>query len=286
MSLLDNYRNAIEKKDSILCVGLDPAVIRNSEEFRSYDFAPQNHIKGFRNGDVISEVYTAEEDIGNEILEFCINVIEQTSDYACAIKPNSQYILFAMNPAQLKKLNEKAHNEGLISILDHKLSDIGSTNSSAFYWISNLGFDAVTFSPFAGNIEEATKEAHRYNLGLISLALMSNPESSWIQKEARFNGIPLHQEIARLARLSGTDGLVVGATDNVTESDIRNIRKIAGDDMLFLCPGIGAQGGDAERVIKSAGDNLLINVGRSIIYDKDPGERARVFQGLFNGFRE
>lgn len=267
MSLLEKYKNAREKKDSILCVGLDPAV------------------KGFRDGDVIPDTYMTDEDIGNSILEFCINIIEQTSDYACAIKPNSQYILFAMNLNQLKELNKKAHKEGLISILDHKLSDIGSTNSSAFYWIREAGFDAITFSPFAGNIEEATREAHKYNLGLISLALMSNPESSWIQKGAKFNGIPLYREIARLARLSGTDGLVVGATDNVTDSDIKKIREISGNDMLFLCPGIGTQGGEVEKLIKSAGDNLLINVGRSVIYDKNPGEKAREFRELFNGFR-
>lgn len=266
MSLLDKYKTIRERKNSILCIGLDPAII------------------GFRDKDVIPDRYMRIE-TGESILEFCLDIIEQTSGYACAIKPNSQYVLFAMNLTQLKDLNEKAHNAGLISILDHKLGDIGSTNSSAFYWINKAGFDAVTFSPFAGNMGEATNEAHRYNLGLISLALMSNPESSWIQKEAKFNGISLHQEIARLARLSGTDGLVVGATDNVTESDIKNIRKISGDDMLFLCPGIGAQGGDAERVINAAGDNLLINVGRSIIYDKNPGERAREFRELFNRFR-
>ncbi len=266
--LLDKYQDAREKKDSILCVGLDPAV------------------KGFRDKEFIPDIYMADEDIGNAILEFCINIIEQTSDYACAIKPNSQYLLFAMNLNQLRKLNEEAHNEGLISILDHKLSDIGSTNSSAFYWISEAGFDAVTFSPFAGNIEEATNDAHKYNLGLISLALMSNPESSWIQKDAKFNGIPLYREIARLARLSGTDGLVVGATDNVTESDIKKIREISGNDMLFLCPGIGAQGGDAEKLINSAGENLMINVGRAIIYEKNPGDRAKEFCELFNGFRK
>jgi len=59
--------------------------------------------------------------------------------------------------------------------LDHKLGDIGSTNESALFWISDMGFDAFTFSPFAGNIETTVDTAHKRDLGVIVLTLMSNP---------------------------------------------------------------------------------------------------------------
>jgi len=258
--LLDLYRRIRYEKDSILCVGLDPAAENFSQEAIS-------------------------EKPGETILNFCLDIIENTSQYACAYKPNSQFLLFALDFKQLRELNKKIHERGCISILDHKLSDIGSTNLSAFYWIKKAGFDAFTFSPFAGNIREATLGAHKNNLGIFVLTLMSNPESQWIQKESERKGIPLYKEIADIVRDSRSDGIVIGATDNVSTWDIREIREIVGEDTIFLCPGIGAQGGDAEFIITSAGENSLINVSRAIINDKNPADKAREFQELFNSYR-
>ena len=65
----------------------------------------------------------------------------------------------------------------MLAILDHKLNDIGSTNNSAMYWIKEMGFDAFTFSPFAGNTKETVETAHMKDLGVIVLTLMSNPKA-------------------------------------------------------------------------------------------------------------
>jgi orotidine-5'-phosphate decarboxylase len=46
-----------------------------------------------------------------------------------------------------------------------------------------------------------------------------------------------------------------------------------GQDMNIYSPGIGAQGGDLERAIRS-GSNYLI-IGRSIMDAKDPARAAR-----------
>jgi len=248
----EKYKKARSEKNSVLCIGLDPV---------------------------------HEKLEGRDILDFCLDIIESTSDYVAAFKPNSQFILFSLNLEQLKELNEEIHQTGCISILDHKLSDIGSSNESAFYWIKRADFDALTFSPFAGNIEEATEKAHKNNLGLFILTLMSNPESRWIQKETKFEGKSLYQKISEEVKSSGADGLVIGATDHVTEEDIRKTRDLAGDDKIFLCPGIGAQGGDAEKILKNAGENILINVGRAIIFDEKPEEKAKEFRDLINRFR-
>ena len=258
--LLDLYRRIRYEKDSILCVGLDPAV----ENF------PQEDIT---------------ESMGETLLNFCLDIIEKTSEYACAYKPNSQFLLFALNIEQLRKLNDKIHREGCISILDHKLTDIGSSNTSAIYWINRAGFDAFTFSPFAGNIQDTVDIAHRHGIGVFVLTLMSNPESRWIQKESTIKGKPLFKEIARISGKNRSDGLVVGATENVSEKDIREIRGIAGRETILLFPGIGAQGGNISRIIRNSGNNLLINVSRAIILDKNPEKRAREFCEMFNKYR-
>ena len=55
---------------------------------------------------------------------------------------------------------------------------------------------------------------------------------------------------------------------------------------MFLIPGIGAQKGDAEKVIKTAGKNILINVGRAIIYSESPAEKAEQYNTRFNEIRK
>ena len=256
---LEKYLKARKEKDSILCVGLDPGL----RAFRSVDVVPEKYDK---------------DDVVEGLTEFCLDVIEQTADYACAIKPNSQYLLFTLGLNQLKKINQKARKEGLISIIDHKLGDIGSTNEAAFYWIKEAGFDALTFSPFAGNIEEATRAAHKQELGLLVLTFMSNVEAEWIHKKTVYEWRPLFQKIAEEVKRFGSDGAIMGATNHVTMDDIRMVRSLIGKERLMLFPGVGKQGGSLRSVIGAGGENILVNVGRDIIYDKNPKEKAREYQ--------
>ena len=77
-------------------------------------------------------------------------------------------------------------------------------------------------------------------------------------------------EVARF----GGDGVVVGATNN--EREMIEIREIIGNEKIILIPGIGKQGGDLETV-KAAGENILVNVGRDIIYADDPEGKAKEY---------
>lgn len=258
--IVGSYKQIRYEKNSILCIGLDPYPENLPQE-------------------------TLSENPGEATLNFCLKIIEETFQYACAYKLNTQFLLFTLDFKQLRELNKTIHEKGCISILDHKLGDIGSSNKSAIYWIKKSGFDAFTFSPFAGNIREATLEAHKNNLGILVLTLMSNPESVWIQKESEWKGIPLFKEIAELARDSRSDGIVVGATGNVGSWDIQELREIVGKDTVFLCPGVGTQGGNAEFIITAAGENTIINVGRAIIYDANPAKKAREYKETFNNYR-
>jgi len=60
--------------------------------------------------------------------------------------------------------------------------------------------------------------------------------------------------------------LVVGATWPRQLADVRNIV----GDMPFLVPGVGAQGGDVEAMVKNGktvnGDGLVISSSRAILY--------------------
>jgi orotidine-5'-phosphate decarboxylase len=90
----------------------------------------------------------------------------------------------------------------------------------------------------------------------------------------------LFEKVAQLAadqwNTTGQIGLVVGAT---FPAEIEAVRKIVGDAMPLLIPGIGAQGGDTAATVKAGHNtNLLINSSRAILYassDQDFAQAAR-----------
>ena len=103
--------------------------------------------------------------------------------------------------------------------------------------------------------------------------------------------------IALLARdrwnYNGNAALVIGAT---YPEELRHVRELC-PDMPFLVPGVGAQGGDVEKVVKfgcdRTGHGIVINSSRGIIYaDKTEnfaagaGNAARELRDLVNSFRD
>jgi len=84
------------------------------------------------------------------------------------------------------------------------------------------------------------------------------------------DGAALYRRVARTAhekwRTIGEVGLVVGAT---YPAEVAEVRSIVGD-MPLLIPGIGAQGGDVEAVVRagrtSMGNGMIINTSRAVLY--------------------
>ena len=235
---------ALSQKRSNLCVGLDPR--------------PQ-HVQP------------------DTIYEFCQDIVEKTFEHCFCYKPNTQYIM-PMGFSEIRKLNDYIHKMGCLSISDHKLSDIGSTNEAALYWLSEMGFDALTYSPFPGNIKETIENARKHNLGVITLTLMSNPEADFFMK-SEVQGKPGYEFIAeQIAEYDGF-GAVIGATCDA--EDIRRIHSIL-KNQFILSPGVGAQGGglDIVRIFK---ERTMVNVSRDIITHENSAERAQYYQELING---
>jgi orotidine 5'-phosphate decarboxylase subfamily 2 len=216
----------------------------------------------------------------DSIFEFCIDIVEKTSDSCFCYKPNTQYIL-PLKFSEVKDLNEFIHEKGCLSISDHKLSDIGSTNEAALYWLSRMGFDAVTYSPFPGNIEETIKKAESYNLGVITLTLMSNSEADFFMKSI-VQGKPGYEWICEQVAAYNGLGAVVGATCNV--EDIKKIHSLL-KDQVILSPGVGAQGGGLD-IVRIFRERTIVNVSRDIITHEDPGKRAHFYQQFINDVLE
>lgn len=258
MNFREKYEKASQEKDSSLCISLDPA------------------LHGQR-GENTMPPHGGKE--SQAILDFSMGIIEQVGENCMAIKTNSQYVLFSLSQNELKKLNKKIKGHGLISILDHKLSDIGSTNDSAMYWMEKTGFDAFTYAPYPGNIREAVEIAHKRNLGIFTLGYMSNPQAEWIQKDNSLDSKPLYMQVAEKVQDAGGDGIVVGATGHVTTEDVEKIRRATTAETIFLHPGIGAQGGHIEKIMGIPGEKI-VNVGRAVIYSENPRKASIKFNEL------
>ncbi|MEO6227225.1 MAG: orotidine-5'-phosphate decarboxylase, partial [Thermomonas sp.] len=136
-----------------------------------------------------------------------------------------------------------------------------------------FGADAVTLNPYMGR-DSAEPFLQRNDRGCVFLCHTSNPGARDFQElivsDANGDSAPLYQQVARtIARDWNGDGncaLVVGAT---FPEELKVIRDIVGD-MPLLIPGVGAQGGDVEAVVRNGkttdGTGLMINSSRGILY--------------------
>jgi orotidine-5'-phosphate decarboxylase len=268
---IDKFTKLLKEKNSLLCVGLDPAL----PEQRAENTIPLRFLNN------------SGGDKNESRLQFCFEIIDKTADYALAAKPNEQY-LRGLNSEQQTRLSRYIHQHNLLAIYDCKLGDIGDTAESNLFWMHAWGYDAITVHTQPGNLGQITTLAHNYkpSIGIIALVLMSNPEATKYMKESEYKGKPIFQVIAEEVKATGADGCVVGATGHVTEQDIKSIRSLCGESKVFLIPGVGTQRGDPSKIIRGAGENILINVGRDIMYNHDPAGRARYYFELFNELRK
>ncbi len=257
----EQYLKATREKGSFININLDPALPKQRTE------------------NVVPDGYVSKED-AETLLNFSLDIIEQVGDYCCSIKPNTQYYLGHTDT--LKKIAKKIHKEGMLAILDHKLSDIGSTNGSALYWIKEMGFDAFTFSPFAGNTQRTVEKAHEKNLGVIVLTLMSNPEAEKMMIDTTVDGQPYYLHTAKTVKEAGADGCVVGLTCFVEDAYIKNIQEAVGDRVVFLLQGLGPQGGQADKIRYAR--NPLVSLGRAVIYADDPKRAVKGYHEILKKY--
>jgi orotidine-5'-phosphate decarboxylase len=257
----EKYLKATREKGSFINLNLDPALPKQRTE------------------NTVPHKYVHKEN-AETLLDFSLNIIEQVGDYCCSIKPNTQYYLGHTNI--LEKITKKIHKEGMLAILDHKLGDIGSTNGSALYWIKKMGFDAFTFSPFAGNTQRTVEKAHENDMGVIVLTLMSNPEAEKMMIDTTIDGQPYYVHTAQTVKETDADGCVVGLTCFVEDAYIKNIQETVGDRVVFLLQGIGSQGGQADKIryVK----NPLVSLGRVVIYADDPRRAVKGYHDIIKKY--
>ncbi|MBM3190495.1 MAG: orotidine-5'-phosphate decarboxylase, partial [Chloroflexi bacterium] len=257
MGFWGKLRASVARRDSLLCVGLDPHPGRVPAPYRL-------------------------------MADWLKAVVDATADLACIFKPNIAFYE-AQGEEGLRALRAVLDHipEDIPVLLDAKRNDISFTAEAyARAMFEVWGVDAVTVTPYLGadGIEPFLAYGAR---GVLVLCRTSNPSAGELQDWAQY-GEPLYRRVAELAARwsQGREiGLVVGATYPEEMAELRERHP----DMWFLVPGVGAQGGDLEAALEAGlrpeGDGLLINASRGVIYADDPREAAGALRERINRAR-
>jgi len=271
MKFMEMLKNAWKKSDSLVCVGLDPDLKKLPECVKSQK---------------------------NPIFEFNKAIIDTTAQNVCCYKPQIAYYSGQSADEDLLLTMQylKKNYPDIPVILDAKRADIGATtNMYAHEAFERFNADAVTVNPYMGM--DAIKPFLDYaEKGVVVLCRTSNPGAKEIQEIRTAEGKELYKHVAALIagpwNYNGNTLLVAGAT---FPEELGQIRAIVGNVPL-LVPGIGAQGGDVEKVMKNGLDNnrtgLIINSSRGIIYASSgedfaeaAGKAARTLKDTVNRYR-
>jgi len=231
----------IRLKKSFLCVGLDPDL------------------------DKIPPHLLETED---PIFEFNKAIIDATKDFCVAYKPNTAfYECYGVKGWQSLEKTINYIPKDCFIIADAKRGDIG--NTSTYYaktFFETLPCDAVTVAPYMGS--DSVKPFLGFDGKWVVLLALTSNQGSLDFQFTESNGVKLYEQVLTKAQEWGSDEemmFVVGAT---RAEEIANVRKIV-PNHFFLVPGVGAQGGSLEDVVKFGANDqcgLLVNSSRGIIY--------------------
>ncbi len=216
------------------------------------------------------------------------HVLDTVHPYICAVKINHHLVLPLGVFNGVQKLIEKAHETGLLAIMDCKVNDIGATNQIIAEYYYAAGFDALIANPFVGwdeGLQPVFEVAKKMQKGVILLVYMSHKGAAegygqTVVDAETGRKTPQYVLFARKALKWAADGVVVGAT---YPEKIMEVCKVLGGKIPVYSPGVGAQGGEIESTLM-AGASYLI-VGRAITLSENPAESAKNIRDIVKHFK-
>lgn len=232
----------IKRRKSFLAVGLDTDITKIPAFLLEYD---------------------------DPAFEFNKRIIDATRDYCVAYKINTAFYEDKGVDGWETLLRTEAYiGNQHFKIADAKRGDIGNTSdryAQAFF--SEADFDAVTVAPYMGYDSIAPFLAYE-NKYAIMLALTSNPGADDFQLQKMADGNYLFEHVVKTASGWKNSERLMYVTGATRPEYLQAIRRIV-PESFFLVPGVGAQGGSMQDVVKHGRNEnigLLVNASRSIIY--------------------
>lgn len=271
MNFSETLEAAVKAKDSCIMLGLDP----NLEKMPA-------HI--------------SKDPAGVE--QFCTEIMEATSEYICGVKIQIAYfeVLGSKGIEVVENLLQKAKKLNLITMIDGKRNDIGSTAEAyAQAYLkpgSPLEADSLTINPLLGTdgVAPFVKYCEEFGKGIFSLVRTSNPSSIEFQGHEDLC-IKMAEKVEEwnlttqsAQNMLSSIGAVVGATHG-------QMMKFFRDELphtWILTPGVGAQGGSLQDCldIRLEGLGIIVPIAREILYAGDKEDFAKQSQEVAKAYWE
>lgn len=256
MHFADRINAAVDEKNSVLCLGLDP------------------------HWDLIPDFLKKDCDPDEAILKFLIPIIDACAEYVVCVKPQIAFfeVFGSAGFSAFEKVCMYAQAKNLPVIVDAKRGDIGSTAQAyaQAYLGKNRPYDALTINPYMGEdtLIPFAQLAADNGKGIFVLVKTSNPGSGDFQ-DAPVGEELLHEKVAQsVARIGSVDMTSesfssVGAVVGATYPDELSLLRQDMPGQIFLIPGYGAQGGKAEDLAPAFYENghgAIVNSSRGILF--------------------
>lgn len=253
--IIDKLFEAVDKKGHV-CVGLDTDM----------SYIPESFLK-------------KQDSISEALFQFNKKIIDATIDHSSCFKVQIAYYeaLGLEGLIAYKKTLEYLRNEDTIIIADIKRGDISKTAEmyAKGHFEGDFEADFITLSPYMGldSIEPFLPYIESGKKGVFPLIRTSNAGAKDIQYIKDENGERIFNVVGKKIQdlghkylgncgYSGIGG-VVGCTHREEAVEMRKTL----DEMFFLIPGYGAQGGGAEDVkaLLKDGNGGVVNSSRGIL---------------------
>ncbi len=272
MNFAERLHDRILELNTRLCLGLDPRP----------EMHPSTNLRGL-------------EETALAVEQHCLETLEACASLIACVKPQLAFYE-ALGIAGLQALGRicaAARVLGVPVILDAKRGDISSTAEAyARAWLGGEhAGSALTVNPYLGfdSIAPFLLHAQQFDGAIFVLVKTSNPGSKDLQDLETAQGTISEVVAAHLALMAngqyGAVGAVVGATH---AAELRQWRtKMPG--VLFLLPGLGAQGAKAKDLagaFDSNGLGAVVSASRGIQYASNGSDYARSAMAAARGFRD
>lgn len=300
LTFTDRLIEAIQRKKSILCVGLDPQLRYMPEDLC------RKAVEQF------GPTMKAIEEVFSWFNRFIIHAIRP---YAVCVKPQTAFYE-AYGSHGIRAFEETtvtARGQGLILIEDAKRGD-GSDTATAYaqghigrvpFWGKRIGqlsavegpmrVDAVTIHGYIGTdcVGAFQRQIMKHGTGAFVVDKTSFNPNSEIEQLVTQRGLSVWEELAHCVAkwAAGTEGyrgytnlgVVMGAT---YPDDARKMRAIL-PRAWMLVPGYGKQGGGADGAVVAVNEDgfgAVVNSSRGVIYakyfDDQLPEEQRKYKGM------
>ena len=213
-------------------------------------------------------------------LAYNMAIVDATLDAAACYKVQAAYYE-ALGLAGMKAYSGTLayiRERGGLVIADVKRGDIADTASryAAAHFSGDFEADFVTLNPYMGmdSLAPWLDAAEKNGKGAFVLMRTSNPGMRDFEYQELKSGGRLYDAVGRAlsalaARYHGASGYgSLGAVVGCTEREEAAAIRARYDNLFFLIPGYGAQGGgasDAAVLLKADGSGGVVNASRSIL---------------------